>query len=45
MGSKRVMVVHGMECLDEISITRETKISELINGEVKEYYISPRILG
>jgi anthranilate phosphoribosyltransferase len=45
MGSKRVLVVHGMECLDEISITRETKISELFNGEVKEYYISPEDFG
>jgi len=45
MGSKRVMVVHGMECLDEISITRETKISELNNGEIRDYYISPEDFG
>lgn len=45
MGSKRVLVVHGMEGLDEISIVRETKISELYNGEIIEYYISPEDFG
>ena len=41
LGSEQIMVVHGEDGLDEITITGHTKIMELINGEVYEYVISP----
>ena len=45
LGSRHVMVVHGLECLDEISITGETKVSELKNGQIRTYYIRPEDFG
>ena len=45
LGSRHVMVVYGMEGLDEISICGETMIAELKNGEVREYTVHPRQFG
>ncbi|PKP53428.1 MAG: anthranilate phosphoribosyltransferase [Candidatus Altiarchaeales archaeon HGW-Altiarchaeales-3] len=45
IGLKRAMVVHGMAGLDEISTIGETKISELINGEIDNYIITPEEFG
>ncbi len=45
LGSRHVMVVYGMEGLDEISIAGETMVGELKNGEVREYAIHPRQFG
>lgn len=45
LGVKRAFVVHGMDTLDEITITGKTKISELKNGKIKTYYISPEKFG
>ena len=41
LGSKHALVVHGMDGMDEISISEKTKISELKNNEIKTYFISP----
>ena len=40
-----VMVVHGDDGLDEISITGPTQISELKNNKIEEYSISPNDFG
>jgi len=45
LGSRHVMVVYGVEGLDEISISGETLVGELKNGEVREYAIHPRQFG
>lgn len=45
LGGQRVLVVHGHDGLDEITTTSETKISELVNGKVKNYYIRPEDFG
>jgi anthranilate phosphoribosyltransferase len=45
LGSRHVMVVHGLEGLDEISTAGETLIAELKNDEVREYTIHPRQFG
>jgi anthranilate phosphoribosyltransferase len=45
LGSKNVMVVHGMDGLDEISISAETKVSELRGGKIKNYFIKPEDYG
>ena len=41
LGSIQVMAVHGIEGIDEISITGTTKIVELVNGTIYEYEIKP----
>jgi anthranilate phosphoribosyltransferase len=45
LGSKRAFIVHGMDTLDEITITGKTKVSELNNGRIRNYYISPEKFG
>lgn len=45
LGSRHALVVHGSDSLDEITITGETKISELANNEIKTYRLNPRNLG
>jgi anthranilate phosphoribosyltransferase len=40
-GSQHVMVVHSEEGLDEISITHNTFVTELKEGEVRSYTIQP----
>jgi anthranilate phosphoribosyltransferase len=45
LGSEHVLVVHGEEGLDEITLTGSTKVAELKNGEVKTYGIQPEDFG
>ncbi len=45
LGSKRAFVVHGMDGLDEITITGKTKIAELRDGKIKNYMITPGGFG
>lgn len=45
LGLERCMVVHGLDGLDEITITTKTKVSELKNGEIYEYYLDPKDYG
>jgi anthranilate phosphoribosyltransferase len=42
---EHVMVVHGDDGLDEISITGPTQISELKNHKIEDYSISPNDFG
>jgi anthranilate phosphoribosyltransferase len=39
------MVVYGREGLDEISISGETMVGELLKGELREYEIHPSQFG
>jgi anthranilate phosphoribosyltransferase len=45
LGSQRVMVVHGSDGLDEITLAGDTLIGELSNGQVREYTIHPSDFG
>jgi anthranilate phosphoribosyltransferase len=45
LGAQRAFVVHGADGLDEISISGETKISEVRGGEVRTYYLTPEDFG
>ncbi len=45
LGSKHAFVVHGMDGLDEITVTDKTKISEYSGGKVKDYFLHPSDLG
>ena len=45
LGSKHVLVVHGSDGLDEITITGSTRIAELKNNTIIEYDIHPEDFG
>ena len=45
LGSRRVMIVHGLEGLDELSISGPTTVGELKDGAVKEYMVAPADVG
>ena len=45
LGVKRGMVIHGCDGLDEATLTSETKVVEINNGNLNSYYISPEELG
>lgn len=45
LGMKRAMVVHGNDGLDEITLTHQTRISEVKDGWVRTFYFDPREYG
>jgi anthranilate phosphoribosyltransferase len=45
LGSRRAMVVHGLDGLDEISISGPTMVGELKDGQIREYNVSPQDFG
>lgn len=45
MGVERGMIVHGLDGMDEITTTTRTRISEIKNGKITTYNISPEDFG
>ena len=45
LGSEHVMTVYGMNGMDEVSLSGETLVGELKQGEVREYVIHPSEFG
>jgi anthranilate phosphoribosyltransferase len=45
LGSRHVMVVYGLDGLDEISVSGETLVGELVNGQINEYNLHPSHFG
>jgi anthranilate phosphoribosyltransferase len=45
LGTERAFVVHGSDGLDEITITGESKITEINNGKLRTYYVTPEDYG
>ena len=45
LGARHVMVVYGRDGQDEISISGETLVGELVNGEIREYELHPSQFG
>ncbi|MDR3428612.1 MULTISPECIES: anthranilate phosphoribosyltransferase [Silvimonas] len=45
LGSKHVLIVHGKDGLDEITLCDQTRIAELKDGEIREYDFDPRDHG
>lgn len=45
LGSRHVLVVHGKDGLDEITLTGPTDVAELKDGSVTEYTIEPAQFG
>ncbi|HXG29396.1 MAG TPA: anthranilate phosphoribosyltransferase [Nevskiales bacterium] len=41
LGSRHVLVVHGEDGLDEISIAARTQVVELKNGEIRHWHMAP----
>jgi len=42
---KHILVVHGVDGLDEISLVGPTQIAEVKDGKIKEYTVTPEELG
>lgn len=45
LGVKRGLVVYGRNKIDEISVSADTAVAEIANGEIKSYTISPEMFG
>lgn len=45
LGSRRVLIVHGVDGLDEISLSGPTMVGELRDGRINEYTIAPQDFG
>ena len=45
LGSMHAFIVHGLDGLDEITLTGETKVTELKDGSIKTYHIKPEDFG
>lgn len=45
LGATHAFVVHGMDGLDEITVTDRTKVSEFVNGKVKDFFLHPSDFG
>jgi anthranilate phosphoribosyltransferase len=45
LGSRRVLVVHAQDGLDEISLATPTHIAELDDGQIREYSVQPEDFG
>lgn len=45
LGSKRAMVVYGLDKMDEVTVTTKTYVNEIKDGEIIEYEIDPADYG
>jgi anthranilate phosphoribosyltransferase len=45
LGSKRALVVHGSDGMDELSISAPTTVFDVADGTVREYEITPESVG
>jgi len=45
LGCEHAFVVNGEDGMDEITLTHKTNVSELVDGEIKEYHIDPGDFG
>lgn len=45
LGTKHALIVHGMDGMDEITTTTNTKITELKDEKIYTYYLNPEKFG
>ncbi|BAK76749.1 anthranilate phosphoribosyltransferase [Pseudogulbenkiania sp. NH8B] len=45
LGSRHVMIVHGCDGLDELTLSGPSMVAELKDGEISEYRLDPRDFG
>ncbi len=41
LGDQHAFVVHGLDGMDEITVTEKTKVCELVGGSISSYYLNP----
>lgn len=45
LGSERAWVVHGSDGMDELTLSGETEVAELKNGEIRRFSVTPEEAG
>lgn len=45
LGVKKAWAVHGLDCVDEISISAPTQVSRVVDGKVETFTIAPEDYG
>ncbi|WP_024302558.1 anthranilate phosphoribosyltransferase [Pseudogulbenkiania sp. MAI-1] len=45
LGSRHVMIVHGSDGLDELTLSGPSMVAELKDGDIREYQLDPRDFG
>ena len=45
LGAEKALVVHGMDGMDEITVTDRTLVAEVEEGDIEEYEIAPEDFG
>ena len=45
LGSRRALVVHGSDGLDELSISAPTRVYDVADGTVRDYEVTPESVG
>jgi anthranilate phosphoribosyltransferase len=45
LNTERALIVHGLDGMDEISVTKETKVAEIRDGAIEQYFIKPGDFG
>jgi anthranilate phosphoribosyltransferase len=45
LGSEHVMIVHGSDGLDEITLSGDTRVAELKDGVIMDYTLNPADFG
>lgn len=45
LGLKHAIVVHGLNGMDELTIASKSRVWELQNGKIADYYVSPEDFG
>jgi len=45
LGTKRAFIVHGEDGTDEVTVTGATKVTEIKDGEIKSYTVTPEDFG
>ncbi|MDI6731549.1 MAG: anthranilate phosphoribosyltransferase [Candidatus Margulisbacteria bacterium] len=45
LGTKHALIVHGLDGLDELSLTEKTRVTELKEGKIETFFIQPEDFG
>jgi len=45
LGTDHALVVHGVDGIDEVSVSGETLVAEIGHGEINEYTLTPAMMG
>ncbi|KMN81484.1 anthranilate phosphoribosyltransferase [Chromobacterium alkanivorans] len=45
LGSRHALIVHGLDGLDELTLSGPSMVAELKDGQIEEYQLDPRELG